>query len=137
MKRTGALAVLFTLSFSAFFAFFSGAALAQGSGSSGSPEPIGQPGFPAGRDAPFIVTRTVKGTLAEINVDENQLVVVDKKGNRVVLKAASDTEYKAARKTVLADKKDLTLRDFQIGQPVRVVYVPEKETAVEVRLLKK
>lgn len=135
MKRTRALAVLFTLLFSTLS--FSRAALAQGSGSSGSSEPIGQPGFPAGREGPFIITRTVKGTLAEINTDEQQLVVVDKKGNRVVLATNPDTEYKAARKSALADKKDLTLRDFQIGQPVRVVYVAEKETAVEVRLLKK
>lgn len=134
MKRPGVRAVLFAWSFSVFSA---GAALAQGSGSTGSPEPIGQPGFSTGRDGPFIITRSVKGTLAEINADENQLVVVDKKGNRYVLQTTPETEYKAARKTLLAGRKDLTLRDYQVGQPVRVLYVPEKETVVEVRLLKK
>ncbi|HEX2574372.1 MAG TPA: glycosyltransferase 87 family protein [Polyangia bacterium] len=122
MKRTRVLAVLFTLSLGP-------AALAQGSGSTG--------GDPIGQGAPFIVTHSVKGTVVEINADESQLVVEDKKGRRYLLKTNPETAYKAAKKTALADKTDLTLRDFQVGQPVRVQYLPEQDLAVEVRLLKK
>ena len=127
MRRTGIFTVLFTW-------FLTTAAFAQGSGSS---EPIGQPSFPAGREGAFLITRTVKGTIADINADELQLVVEDKKGRRIALGLTTETEYKAAKKTELADKKDLTARDFHAGQPVRVQYVVETETAVEVRLLKK
>jgi hypothetical protein len=131
MKRTWILAVLFTWVCSA-------AALAQGSGSTNfSPEPIGQPSSPVGREEPFNVTRTIKGMIVELNVDENQIVVEDKKGRRLALRIGTETEYKAAKKTELADKKDLTLRDFRVGHPVRVVYLVEQETTVEIRLLKK
>lgn len=114
---------------------FTTAALAQGSGAGGR-QPSPTSGVPREESA-FTVTRTVKGTIADLNLEERRLVVEDKKGNRHSLKVSDETRYKADKKTELAEKKDLALRDFQTGQLVRVTYRSEDETAVEVRLAKK
>ncbi len=113
---------------------FTVAAFAQGSGPGRQPSPTS--GVPREEPA-FGVTRTVKGTIAELNPEERRLVVEDKKGKRHSLKVSDETRYKADKKTELAEKKDLALRDFQAGQLVRVLYRPEDETALEVRLAKK
>ncbi len=114
---------------------FTVAAFAQGSGSGGR-QPSPTSGVPRDESA-FTVTRTVKGTIADLNLEERRLVVEDKKGKRHSLKVSDETRYKADKKTQLAEKKDLALRDFQAGQLVRVLYRPEDETALEVRLAKK
>ncbi len=112
----------------------SGAAFSQGSGPSRPPSSTS--GIPRGESA-FAVTRTVKGTIAELNAEERRLVVEDNKGNRHSLKISDETRFKADKKTELAEKKDLALGDFQTGQLVRVLYRPADETAIELRLAKK
>ncbi|MCI0404352.1 MAG: hypothetical protein L0212_12680 [Acidobacteria bacterium] len=110
-------------------------AFAQGSGSA----PSG--GAPPSRippsEAAFSVTSSVKGTIASLELEERRLVVEDKKGQRVALKLNDNTRYKADKKTELADRKDLTARDFKPGQLVRVLYDTKDEAALEVRLAKK
>ncbi len=108
-------------------------ALAQGSGST----PTSQPSRSTGSERPFDVERTVKGTIAALDVEDNRLVVEDKKGKRVTLKLSDDTKYKADKKTELADRKTLAARDFKQGHLVRVRYSAEKEIALEVRLASK
>lgn len=76
----------------------------------------------------------MKGTIAALDLEDNRLVVEDKKGKRVNLTLSEDTRYTADKKTELAGRKDLAARDFKQGQLVRVRYSSEKEIALEVRL---
>ncbi len=128
MNRTAA----FTLT---LIILLSTLAFAQGSGSSAPSG--GQPASLPSSDPPFDVTRTVKGTIASLELEERRLVVEDKKGKRVALKLTDETKYKADKKTELADRKDLSARDFKQGQLVRVLYDTKEEAALEVRLARK
>ena len=71
------------------------AAMAQGSGSTrGQPDSRSARGQLDSRSA-FAVTRTVKGTIAEINADDGLLVVEDKKGRRYEFRVDDETKFKA------------------------------------------
>ena len=67
--------------------------MAQGSGSVSRPTRTG--GYDS---APFAVTRSVKGTIAEIQAEKGVVVVQEKNGKRHVLKVGEKTEFKAGKK---------------------------------------
>ncbi len=100
------------------------AALAQGSGPSGSPA--------------FAVTKHMKGVVHEIDLEKNFLIIETGK-EKMLLRFDLDkkTKLKADKKTDLArSKKKVELKDFQKDQVIRVSYVQDNPSAaVELRLL--
>jgi len=119
----------------------SGAAFAQGSGGSGA---VGG-GVPRGAagvngvasSSPFVVNDDMKGKIVGINAAANLFAVEDKKGKVFTFKIVGESKLKAVKKSELGEKKELTLGDFQIGQPVKVVYRGADSAAMELKLLAK
>lgn len=110
------------------------ASLAQGSGSSGpppSPSSIGD-----WNQGSFDVTRSVKGKIVEVAKDKQTVTVEDKTGKRFAVKVGEKTKFKADKKTELAGRDDITLGDFEIGQPVKVTYIASNSMATELKLLR-
>ena len=108
-------------------------ALAQGSRSSA---PSVQPPGP-GADTPvFAVTRTLMGKVASVDPAQNLIVVEDNKGKKYSIKIEKGTKLKADKKTEYGHKKNLSLADFEAGQPVRVTLLASNGTAIEVRMVK-
>jgi hypothetical protein len=107
-------------------------ALAQGSGTIAPPVIINNPN----PEPPFLVTRSVKGKLAEIRGDLHLIIVKDKNGKRLQFKLDEKTKFRADKKTEYAGKKDLGLGDFELGQPVKVTYIASNNIATELRLLR-
>lgn len=108
--------------------------LAQGSGSSSpppSPRSIG-----GGQPASFAVTRSVKGKIVKVADDKQFVVVEDKDGKRHAVRVGEKTKFKAAKKTELAGRRDITLDDFEIGQPVKVTYMASNSTATVLKLIR-
>ncbi len=103
--------------------------MAQGSGS--VPRPTRTGGYGS---SPFAVTRSVKGTIAEIQAEKGVVVVQEKNGKRHVLKVGEKTEFKAGKKTAMAGKKHLSLTDFGPGQPVKITYSAADMTITQFRL---
>ena len=67
--------------------------MAQGSGS------VSRPTRTGGYDSsPFAVTRSVKGTIAEIQAEKGIVVLQEKNGKQHVLKVGEKTEFKAGKK---------------------------------------
>ncbi len=103
--------------------------MAQGSGS------VSRPTRTGGYDSsPFTVTRSVKGTIAEIQAEKGVVVVQEKNGKQHVLKVGKTTEFKAGKKTAMAEKKHLSLTDFEPGQPVKITYLASDMTITQFRL---
>ncbi len=106
--------------------------MAQGSGSVSRPTgPGGTGGYGS---APFAVTRSVTGTIAEIHAEKGVVVVQEKNGKRHVLKVGKKTQFKAGKKTAMAGKKHLSLTDFGPGQPVKITYLAADMTITQFRL---
>ena len=103
--------------------------MAQGSGS--VPRPMRTGGYGS---SPFAVTRSVKGTIAKIQAEKGVVVVQGKKGKWYVLKVGEETEFKASKKTAMAGKKQLSLTDFEPGQPVKITYLAADMTITQFRL---
>ena len=108
--------------------------MAQGSGSVS--RPTGSGGTGGYGSSPFAVTRTLKGTIAEIQAEKGVVVVQEKNGKRHVLKVGEKTEFKAGKKTAMAGKKHLSLTDFGPGQPVKITYLAADMTITQFRLLR-
>jgi hypothetical protein len=83
----------------------------------------------------FVTTRSFAGEVVEVNAEEGYIVVSDpKKGDGKFL-IGKKTRLKADKEvTPLADKKQLTLEDFEKGQTVKVTYWPQNHEATEVRV---
>ncbi|MBI1941257.1 MAG: hypothetical protein HYS33_07095 [Acidobacteria bacterium] len=110
------------------------ATLAQGSGSSAppsSPRSVGE-----WDKTSFAVTRTVKGKIVKVTDDKQFIVVEDKNGKRVAVRVGEKTKFKADKKTELAGRDDITLGDFELGQPVKVTYLASGSMATELKLLR-
>jgi len=110
-------------------------ASAQGSGSSA---PYGNRGAIApDTDRPaFAVTRTLTGKVASVDAALNTIVVEDDKGKKYSIKIEKSTKLKADKKTEYGHKKNLSLADFEAGQPVRITLLASNGTAIEVRMVK-
>ncbi len=79
----------------------------------------------------------MKGRITAINVAESRVTVEDEKGRVKTFKLASEAKLKADKKSELSKKNNLTLGDFQAGQPVKVVFRDSDESAMEVKALAK
>lgn len=79
----------------------------------------------------------MKGKLTGINLAENRVTVVDERGKIKTFKISSEGKLKADKKTEFGNRKNLTLEDFQVGQPVKVVFRDSDEFAMEVKILAK
>lgn len=108
-------------------------ALAQGSRSSA---PSVQPPGMGGDTPVFAVTRTLMGKVASVDAAQNTIVVEDGKGKKYSIKIEKDTKLRADKKTEYGHKKNLSLADFEAGQPVRVTLLASNGTAIEVRMVK-
>lgn len=106
--------------------------MAQGSGST-APPPSGGGG--ASLDIPFQVTRILDGKVASVDAERRILIVEDKKGKKSEFRLNSRSRIKADKKTEFGAKKNVEIADFQVGDPVRVVYDPDASTVIELRLL--
>ncbi len=103
--------------------------MAQGSGSVSRPTRTGDYG-----SSPFAVTRSVTGTISEIQAEKGIVVLQEKNGKQHVLKVGEKTEFKAGKKTAMAGKKHLSLTDFGPGQPVKITYSAADMTITQFRL---
>jgi hypothetical protein len=117
----------------------SGTVFAQGSGSH---SPVGggaSKGAPGnnGDSSAFVVSDSMKGRITSINAATNLIAVEDKKGKVHTFKIAVQCKLKADKKSQLGEKQDLSLKDFQVGQSVKVVYRASDSAAMEVKLLSK
>ena len=86
-------------------------ALAQGSG------------VPRTNGSDFSVTRSVKGIIVDMSLEEGLVLVENKKGERFVAKVTKDTKFKADKKTelrALAEAKELALEHFKVGHAVQM-----------------
>ncbi len=106
--------------------------MAQGSGSVS--RPTGSGGTGGYGSSPFAVTRSVKGTIAKIQAEKGVVVVQGKKGKWYVLKVGEKTEFKVGKKTAMAGKKQLSLTDFEPGQPVKITYLAADMTITQFQL---
>jgi hypothetical protein len=111
------------------------ALLAQGSGSS---VPAG-PGTSAGlEERPFTVTKSVDATLVEITRNVVVVKQVDRKGKKKIYEIRLDPKMQLAadKKTELGQaKRKIVLEDFKPGQFVRLIWNPELNMAVSLKLL--
>ncbi len=114
-------------SFAFLFVLLSTAALAQGSGSTGSLST-------ARAERPFAVTRIVLGKVAAIRVNDKLIVIEDSKGKKYEIKTDGKTKFRADDKTEFSGKKNLALDDFQVGQEVKIVFREMDKTAMAVQL---
>jgi hypothetical protein len=115
-------------------------AWAQGSGSTRQPSAAGTGRSPdIGTDLPFMVTRILKGKIAEITKDDNGVVVVveDSTGKLGRLKLDKKTHFKADKKTEYAGKKHISSDDLEIGQNVKITFAAATGQVLEVRLTAK
>ena len=110
-------------------------ALAQGSGSS-APNARRGVGADTGDTPAFAVTRTLTGKVASVDPALNTIVVEDGKGKKYAIKIEKGTKLKADKKTEYGHKKNLSLADFEAGQPVRVTLLASNGMALEVRMVK-
>ncbi len=108
---------------------------AQGSGGRTVPSrPIGDITDDRSGPRPFAVTRTVTGKINEINAEKHLIIVEDKNGKRLEFKLDDKTRFRADKKTEYADKKGLSLGDFEAGQPVKITYLASNNLITELRL---
>jgi hypothetical protein len=92
-----------------------------------------------GTDLPFMVTRIVKGKIAEIKKDDHGTVVIveDSTGKLGRLKLDKKTHFKADKKTEYASKKHISSDDLEIGQSVKITIAAATGQVLEVRLTAK
>jgi hypothetical protein len=108
----------------------------QGSGNA----PLGELGSAdSNPDSPFLVTRTIPGKILWVKKDEGEtlIVVEDSQGRRGVFTVNGKTRFKVDRKTEYASKKRISREDLEVGQLVRVTFVPDTGRAVQVRFAAK
>ena len=117
-------------------AVLSAIAWAQGSGN----VPLAELGTAdPGSDSAFLVTRTLKGKVAAIQKADRLTIVVveDGQGHRGALTLNAKTRFKADKGTEYAGKKRLSSEDIEVGQLVKVTFVPDTGRVVELRFAAK
>jgi hypothetical protein len=113
-------------------------ALARGQGSGNAP--LAELGSADGNsDSPFTVTRTLAGKILWVKKDahETLIVVEDSQGRRGVFTVNQKTRFRADKKTEYSSKKRISADDLEIGQMVRVTFVPDTGRVVQVRFAAK
>ena len=116
------LVLLFLAAFAAVPAF------SQGSGTVGG----------GGKNTAFVVTKDLKGTIHELDVEKNFVVIETAEKELIRFELIKKTKLKADKTTELAKskKKKIEMTDFSKGHYIRVTYDPDRPaTAAEVRLL--
>jgi hypothetical protein len=116
--------------------FVAGLAAAQGSGNA----PLSELGTAdSSSDSPFLVTRTLAGKVLRVTKDgrETLIVVEDSQGRRGVFTINQKSRFKADKKTEYAGKKSLSVDDLEVGQPVKVTFVPDTGRVVQLRFAAK
>jgi hypothetical protein len=117
-------------------ASMAGLAVAQGSGNA----PLGELGSAdTNSDSPFLVTRTLAGKILRITKDahETLIVVEDGQGRRGVFTINQKSRFKADKKTEYAVKKHISADDLEVGQLVKVTFVPDTGRVVQMRFAAK
>ncbi len=117
-------------------ASMAGLAVAQGSGNASLAE-LGS--ADATSDSPFLVTRTLAGKVLRITKDgrETLIVVEDAQGRRGVFTINPKSRFKADKNTEFAGKKRISTDDLEIGQLVKVTFVPDTGRVVQLRFAAK
>ncbi len=109
-------------------------ALAQGSGAEVERPPSPSRSAADERfDAPFIVSRSMTGKIVEVNAEERTIVIEEKGGKRYQFTLDRKTKLKADKQTLLSERKELALSDFEVGQLVKVTFIPAEKRVTEVR----
>jgi hypothetical protein len=113
-----------------------GLAVAQGSGNASLAE-LGS--ADANSDSPFLVTRTLAGKVLRITKDgrETLIVVEDAQGRRGVFTINQKSRFKADKNTEFAAKKRISTDDLEVGQLVKVTFVPDTGRVVQLRFAAK
>ena len=117
-------------------ASMAGLAAAQGSGNA----PLAELGSSdGGSDSPFLVTRTMAGKILWIKKDDRETLVVveDSQGRRGVFTVNPKTRFKADKNTEYAAKKRISAGDLEVGQLVKVTFVPDNGRVVQMRFAAK
>ena len=117
-------------------AFMAGLAVAQGSGNA----PLGELGrADTDSDWPFLVTRTLAGKILWIKKDKHEtlIVVEDGQGRRGVFTVNQKSRLKADKKTEYAVRKRISADDLEVGQLVKVTFVPDTGRVVQMRFTAK
>jgi hypothetical protein len=119
-------------------ALVTGMARAQGSGNAPLAE-LGSADTDSDADSAFTVTRTLAGKILWVKKDvhDTLIVVEDSQGRRGVFTVNQKTRFRADRKTELASKRRISADDLQVGQMVRVSFVPDNGRVVRVRFTAK
>jgi hypothetical protein len=80
-------------------------------------------------------TNAMQGQIARLNLDKNIVIVQDAKtGKHFAFVLDEKTKLKADKRTDLAGRKDISLADFKVGQPVRLTYRARDAKPLELRL---
>jgi len=90
-------------------------------------------------DSPFLVTRTLAGKVLRITKDgrETLIVVEDAQGRRGVFTINQKSRFKADKNTEFAAKKRISSDDLEVGQLVKVTFVPDTGRVVQLRFAAK
>jgi hypothetical protein len=117
-------------------ACMAGLAVAQGSGNASLAE-LGS--ADSNSDSPFLVTRTLAGKVLRVTKDgrETLIVVEDSQGRRGVFTVNQKSRFKADKNTELAGKKRISADDLEVGQLVKVTFVPDTGRVVQIRFAAK
>lgn len=100
-------------------------AMAQGSGTIGG-------GTSSGMD----VTRNLQGTLVEIDLEENVVLLKTDDDKVYRFEVVKRTRLRADKRSTLASRKNIELTDFVEGHTVKITFkATEPQRAVELRLL--
>ena len=113
-----------------------GLAAAQGSGN----VPLTELGTAdTNSDSPFLVTRTLAGKILRIKKDvhETLIVVEDGQGRLGVFTVNQKSRFKADKNTEYAGKKRISVDDLEVGQLVKVTFVPDTGRVVQMRIAAK
>lgn len=113
-----------------------GLAAAQGSGN----VPLTELGTAdTNSDSPFLVTRTLAGKILRIKKDvhETLIVVEDSQGRLGVFTVNQKSRFKADKNTEYAGKKRISVDDLEVGQLVKVTFVPDTGRVVQLRFAAK
>jgi len=101
-------------------------AFAQGSGSMADP---------GSNDSAFRVSKTV--TARAIDGTSNSKIVLQHNNAKMTLNITEDTKFEAERGADVKNPSQPVAADLKSGQDLRVVYDPDSNLAVEVRILKR
>jgi len=88
----------------------------------------------ATRIDPRAYSRSLTAKVLTINKEEKSVTVRDPKGHSYIFYIDKDTRLRADKNTVLANRKDLSLGDYEAGQMVKITFRIEDSRTLELRL---